>query len=391
MISPILSNIYLDRLDQYVLNTLIPATSRGQERTLDSEYLRVSKRMRYAMKTGKRELGHQLLLQRRTMPTRDPSDPTFRRLRYIRYADDFLLGFAGPKAEAEELKQQLQRFLNDELKLELSSAKTLITHANEEAARFLGYEISTYHSDDKITDGKRMINGVIALRMPKDVLVAKCATYMKDGVPEQLAGRRHGSDYETMTQYQLEYRGVVQYYLMAHNVNSLWRLHHTMQVSLVKTLANTYRRSVKAMYVKYHATEETEYGSIKCLKVVIPRPDGKPPLVATFGGIPLRRKKTATAQDSIALSILPWKETDAVKRMLANTCELCGSHEGCQVHHVRRLRDLQKEGRREKPTWMKTMMAKRRKTLVVCKTCHLAIHAGRPLRRLELESRVLGN
>lgn len=390
VVSPILSNIYLDRLDQYVMNTLLPATNRGKERTLDGRYLSLGKRARYARKKGRRGLWHQLVKLRRTMPTRDPQDPTFRRLRYVRYADDFLLGFAGPKAEAEAIKLQLQRFLRDELKLELSSEKTLITHAGEEAARFLGYEVHTYHSDDKITGGKRMINGVIALKVPRDVIAGKCKHYMKDGVPEQLAGRRHGSAYETMTQYQLEYRGVVQYYAMAHNVNALWKLHQTMQVSLVKTLANTYKRSVKATYGAYHATEETRYGPIRCLKVTVPRADGKPPLVATFGGIPLRRKKARPVQDSIARSILPWKETDAVKRMLADTCELCGAHGECQVHHVHRLKDLHQRGRREKPTWMKTMVAKRRKTLVVCKRCHHDIHHP-PRQGLELESRVSGN
>jgi group II intron reverse transcriptase/maturase len=391
VISPILSNIYLDRLDTYVMNTLLPRTNRGDERTLDGAYLRLAKRIGYAKSMGRMELWHQLVLQRRTMSSRDPQDPDFRRLRYVRYADDFLLGFAGPKAEAEAIKLQLQTFLRDELKLELSSTKTLITHAGTEAARFLGYEVSTYHADDKITLNRRMINGVIALKVPKDVIAAKCQQYMQKGKPVQKSGWRHGSDFETITQYQLEYRGVVQYYLLAHNVNALWELHHTMRVSLVKTLANKYRKSATAMYVKYHAIEETAHGPLKCLKVTIPRDNGKKPLVATFGGIPLRRKKATTITDSVVTFNLAWKETDIVTRLLADACEICGEQGACQVHHIRKLSDLYRMGRREKPTWMKTMMAKRRKTLVVCKRCHLDIHAGRPLHRVELESRVSGN
>jgi Reverse transcriptase (RNA-dependent DNA polymerase) len=104
--------------------------------------------------------------QQRRLPTQDPSDPAFRRLRYVRYADDILLGFAGPKAEAEEIKRRLAQFLRDDLKLELSETKTLITHARSGAARFLGYEITTQHADHVITGGRRATNGQIGLRVP---------------------------------------------------------------------------------------------------------------------------------------------------------------------------------------------------------------------------------
>ena len=101
------------------------------------------------------------------LPSSDPNDPGYRRLRYIRYADDHLLGFAGPKAEAEEIKQRLAQFLRDDLKLELNHAKTLITHARTGAAKFLGYDITVQHNDRKLTRGKRNVNGQIALRVPR--------------------------------------------------------------------------------------------------------------------------------------------------------------------------------------------------------------------------------
>jgi hypothetical protein len=114
--------------------------------------------------------------------------------------------------------------------------------------------------------------------------------------------------------------------------------------------------------------------------------------VAIFGGIPLQRQKTALLHDSFPKHLMGWRATDAVKRMLADTCELCGSKVNCEVHHIRKMADLHKSGRREKPDWMKAMIAKRRKTLVVCSKCHDHIHAGRPLPpRMELESRVSGN
>ncbi|MFG2064022.1 reverse transcriptase domain-containing protein [Micromonospora sp. NPDC048871] len=110
-----------------------------------------------------------------SLPSADPDDPGYRRLRYCRYADDHLLGFTGPKAEAEEIKQRLAEFLRDDLKLELSQDKTLITHARTGAARFLGYEITVQHDDTKKTGRYRRVNGQVALRVPLDVIMAKSA------------------------------------------------------------------------------------------------------------------------------------------------------------------------------------------------------------------------
>ena len=100
--------------------------------------------------------------QAQRMPSRDPTDSDFRRLWYVRYADDWLLGFSGPREEAEQIKEQLNEFLRDTLKLELSEGKTLITNARSQAARFLSYEIINQDEDDKQYRGlhRRCINGV---------------------------------------------------------------------------------------------------------------------------------------------------------------------------------------------------------------------------------------
>ena len=129
VISPILSNIYLDRLDKYVENTLIPAHTRGTKRRRHPEYTRLINRMQYRKRVGHRRIVASLRKQLQKLPSRDPNDPGYRRLRYVRYADDFVLGFSGPKVEAEQIKESLRTFLRDSLKLELSKDKTLITHA----------------------------------------------------------------------------------------------------------------------------------------------------------------------------------------------------------------------------------------------------------------------
>src|SRR5260370_38847895 len=115
----------------------------------------------------------------RALPCGDPMAPGYRRLRYCRYADDELLGFTGPRAEAEEIKGQLAAFLRDELALELSAGKTLITHARTRAARFLGYEITVRHDHTKITPARRILTPPVPLPLPLDLVRAKCASYRR--------------------------------------------------------------------------------------------------------------------------------------------------------------------------------------------------------------------
>lgn len=186
--SPILSNIYLDRFDQFVEQQLIPDYTRGRRRRTYRAYEIVENQIVRARRHGDREAMRALRRERRSLPSQDPNDPGYRRLRYVRYCDDFLLGFAGPKREAAEIKERIRVFLHDELKLELSGSKTLITHAASQAARFLGYEIRAQHSDTKITRNRRSVNGAIGLFVPRDVIRDRCARYMSRGNP--LCGAR---------------------------------------------------------------------------------------------------------------------------------------------------------------------------------------------------------
>ena len=160
----------------------------------------------------------------------------YRRLRYIRYADDHILGFTGPKAEAEQIKDRLARFLREELKLELSEEKTLVTHARTGKARFLGYDIVTWHADDKLTDGKRSINGGIGLRVPEEAITRKCAPYMRRGKPWHRPQLQNLPDYDIVRIYGAEYRGIVNYYLLACNVWRLATLRWNAETSMLKTL-----------------------------------------------------------------------------------------------------------------------------------------------------------
>jgi group II intron reverse transcriptase/maturase len=394
VVSPILSNIYLDKLDQYVEQVLLPAYNRGEERRVNRRYNALHIRMIRLRKAGKAQEAEALLKELQRLPRRDPDDPDYRRLCYVRYADDFCLGFAGPKAEAEEIKRQLGGFLQDVLKLELSQEKTLITHAHTQAARFLGYEIVVQHANDKHDHkGHRSVNGIIALRVPAKVLENKSARYLHNGKPTHRPELRNDDDFTIVSQYQLEYRGLVQYYLLAQNVSWFWKLHWVMKTSLLKTLASKHKGKVTEMVQRYQSTVETPSGPLKCLEVTVKREDRKP-LVARFGGIPLRRQRTAALIDQPFL-IFRDERNELIKRLLADRCELCGSSEQIDVHHIRKLADLKIKGQREKPVWVQRMAARRRKTLIVCRSCHQAIHTGKPTGQQNgtrsLESRMNGN
>jgi len=130
---------------------------------------------------GKREEAKALRKQRQKLPSINANDETYRRLYYVRYADDTLFGFAGPRSEAEEIKQQLGHFLHGTLKLEMSQEKTLITQASTEAARFLNYHIVNQYCDTKQTKKRRTANGRIGLLVPPDVVESKCALYQRAG------------------------------------------------------------------------------------------------------------------------------------------------------------------------------------------------------------------
>lgn len=377
VVSPILANVYLDRLDRFVEGVLLPEHNRGRGRRRNLQHQRVENRVSYLRRTGRAKEAAEIRPLLRTMPSLDTHDPGFRRLRYIRYADDFLLGFTGPKNEADEIKARIGRFLRDNLKLELSDAKTLVTHGRTKAARFLGYEVVVQGSNNKLdANGRRTINGIIGLRVPLDVVRAKSAAYMRNGKPTHIAVRIHDSPYSIVEQYQAEFRGVVNYYRRATNLGALSHLRWVMETSLAKTLAAKLKISVSQVFKRYKTTIQTDKGPRKVLMVKEPR-SGQQPLVTYWGGVSLARDNTATLIDTHPL-ILNGR-TELVQRLLADTCELCGSTVKVQVHHVRAMKDLRKKGRAKPPVWVEMMARRRRKTLVACASCHADIHAGRPL------------
>ena len=210
--------------------------------------------------------------------------------------------------------------------------------------------------------------------VPAKVIEEKCKKYMKRGKATHRNNLLQDDDFSIVQTYQQEYRGLVQYYILAQNLSWFSKLYWYMETSLLKTLACKHRSSINKQKAKYKTTTTSTSGkTVPCLQVVVERPNKKP-LVATWGGISLVHKRKAVIED------IPYKvyggRTELVKRLLAEKCELCGSTENIEVHHIRKLADLKKKGQAEVPKWVQIMSARKRKTLVVCRECHVAIHNG---------------
>lgn len=377
IVSPILANIYLDRLDKFVEHTLLPAFNRGTVRRANQAYLSLQKMAARRKKAGDVEGYRDCMRKKRLLTSKDVNDPNYRRLRYVRYADDFLLGFCGPKEEAEEVKERIREFLWSSLKLTLSPEKTLITHARSQKARFLGYEVCVSHNDSHRVNGVRKSNGNVCLLIPPDVIRKKINRLIKNGKILHRSELIDDSPFSIVSRYQSEWRGLAEYYQLAWNMNArLGRLFYFMNVSLAKTLACKLQISRKAIFETFRREVETPQGPRKVLLVRKERP-GKPDLITYFGGISLTRSKKIVRDCDPPIQTSFSQRCELVERILADQCELCGWKGPCQVHHIRRLADIDQPGRRTKPTWMKRMIGRRRKTIVVCLECHQDIHSGR--------------
>ena len=286
--SPILSNIYLHKLDSFVEQVLIPEYTRGARRKFNPAYRKLSNAIGQGRKRGDRTMVRELRKQRRLLPSGDPRDPGYRRLRYTRYADDQLLGFTGPKAEAEQIKQRLAEFLRDDLKLELPDDKTLITHARSQAARFLGYESTAHHDHSKGARGRRWTDGFIKLNVPRSVIKAKNAQYLRRGKPAHRPDLVNQDDHPIIATFGAQYRGLVQYYLPAGNVYWLNRVEWVMRTSMQRNQEAKHRSSVSKMTARHKAKIETPPALLTCMAATAQRP-GRKPLVARLGGPTLKR------------------------------------------------------------------------------------------------------
>lgn len=383
VISPILSNIYLNELDRFVEGSLIPTYTKGERRKPNREYANLQAARRRAIEAFNFDEARRLRRLMRELPSVDNTDPDYRRLRYVRYADDFLLGFAGPRDQAESIKQQIGEFLGQQLKLTLSTEKTLITHAADGKAKFLGYEINVARDGTPVMEHgeseSRAARNCIMLWMPKAVVQKYRERHSRKGKVVHCGELTLDSDYTIVQRFQSVNRGLYNYYCMAINVGQrVGYIQGILRKALLKTLACKYKTKTRRIRKIY--TKVTTQG--KVLQATMKNRAGKE-LTATFGGFPITRIPDGMGVVDFS-SQLAWqqhanKRSEVVQRLLAGKCELCGREGPVEVHHIRKLADINRPGRRPKNDWGRLMSARKRKTLVVCSGengCHRLIHTG---------------
>ncbi len=383
VLSPLLANIYLDELDQFVNSVLKPKWNFGRKRQRNTEYRKYEQRANRAFQRGNSQTAKVALKAMRKLPAIDPYDPKFRRLTYVRYADDCLFGFIGSKAEAEEIRKQVGEFLQDRLKLQMSYEKTLITNARAGYARFLGYEIAVVSNNNRWKDKSerkrngRSINGLVDLLVPQGLPHEKAARYLTAGKTRHEGALLHNSVGDTIYQFQARFRGLAEYYKYARNRHVLRYTANVMQETLVKTLAVKLRCSAAQVYQRLRKTIHIDGMPYQVLQETVRTNDKV--LTFTWGGIPLTyHSEIREPLEDTANKIHWYRTSDRVTRLLANECELCGATGNVEAHHVHKLKDLRQKwrGHKELPTWVRRMHQLNRKTLYVCRECHRKIHVG---------------
>ena len=387
IVSPILANIYLDKLDKYVkeyIRHFDMGTKRrpGKESNdLANERKRTVRKLK-KIKDGTEKAALVARLkaieqERAAFPSGDEMDGSYRRLKYIRYADDFILGVIGSKEDALRIKEDIKSFLSESLALELSEEKTLITHTGK-SAKFLGYEITVTRNNHQRRDVRGCLRRTYGKRVRLNVSMAtlrdKLLEYgameikLRNGKeiwkPKCRSGLIFNDDLEILDRYNRETVGFCNYYLIANNCVVLHNFRYIMEYSMYKTFAGKYRSTVRKINKKYRynklfTVKYEQKGAIKS---------------RTFYKTSFKRRTTAFngSCDIEPYSIADVSRTNLTDRLKAEKCELCGATGKLIMHHVRNLKDL-----KGKESWKRLMSARKRKTIALCPSCHRLRHLGK--------------
>lgn len=387
IVSPILANIYLDKLDKYVkeyIRHFDMGTKRrpGKESNdLANERKRTVRKLK-KIKDGTEKAALVARLkaieqERAAFPSGDEMDGSYRRLKYIRYADDFILGIIGSKEDALRIKEDIKSFLSESLALELSEEKTLITHTGK-SAKFLGYEITVTRNNHQRRDvqgrlrrtyGKRVrLNVSMATLRDKLLEYGAMEIKLRNGKeiwkPKCRSGLIFNDDLEILDRYNRETVGFCNYYLIANNCVVLHNFRYIMEYSMYKTFAGKYRSTVRKINKKYRLNKlfTVKYEQKGVIKS------------RTFYKTSFKRRTTAFngSCDIEPYSIADVSRTNLTDRLKAEKCELCGATGKLIMHHVRNLKDL-----KGKESWKRLMSARKRKTIALCPSCHRLRHLGK--------------
>ena len=395
LISPILANIYLNELDVFMAKyaesfncgkgrKINPAykmpldVRRGKQEWLKRNSAKISEEKRQKVMAEIRELNNYLS----TVPYSDPMDTGYKRVVYVRYADDFLIGVIGSKEDAKQVKTDVGEFIKEQLHLEMSPEKTLITHGND-FARFLGYlvTVSREQNRTRTKNGftRRTYVGKVKLYVPKEKWLNRLLSY---GALKISYDKAHGNkevwepvrrpglirldDIEILNQYNAEVRGMYNYYRLANNATVLNAFVYVMKYSMYKTFAGKYRTSMRKIIRKYCRNKD--------FTVSYQTKSGTKSVVFYNQGVRRNDKVIATENpDIIGRTNENRRYTRLTDRLQGHVCEFCGAEtEDIEIHHIRKLKDL--SGKAE---WERHMIARKRKTMALCHSCHVKLHNGK--------------
>ena len=388
IISPILANIYLDKLDKYI-KEYTAKFDKGKKRKFSRESMdfgNARKRIVRRLKSVKDEMQRAKLIlelkaieqERAKYPNGDEMDAGYRRLKYARYADDFIVGIIGSKQDAQQVKEDIKNFLADRLALELSDEKTLVTHT-ERPAKFLGYEITVRKSNEQRRDKRGRLRRTYGKRVCLNVSTETVRKKLFDwGVleltnrdgkeiwkPKCKSGLIFNDDLEILDSYNREIVGFYNYYSIANNcAHALNNFSYIMEYSMYKTFAGKYKCRTRKINKKYRKNGRF---IIKYMTKT-----GVKERYFYDGGFKRKKPIYESECDIMPRTIYTAGRTSLVERLKARECELCGATDDLVMHHVRKLKNLQ-----GKESWERHMIARKRKTIAVCRSCHKKIHDGK--------------
>lgn len=381
--SPILNNVYLHELDVFMVD-LCDEFASGRYRRKSSAFRKIQYRIEKAtsaeqIKKLRRELWR--------LPSKDPFDPNFKRLYYIRYVDDFVIGVVGSRKDAVDIKESVKRFLEENLKLTLSDEKSLITHFSKTPISFLGTLIQgNWETEKKVkvvrnfgVSRKVRVTGRPVLKAPIDKLFEKATVngFFKKKVgkfvPTKVGWLINLDHADILRYYNSVIRGILNFYSFANNRKSLGSLVHGLKFSCARTLALKYK-------LRFASKIFNRFGDkLKCpdtgLEIFIPN---------TFKAIH-KFSVNASLPDEVLSKRWNNKLTHSG---LFKYCAICGTSHQVEMHHVQKVRDLKAKAAGGKMDFFTMQMASiNRKQVPLCRTHHKALHRNKlsPLERQQFK------
>jgi len=386
VLSPVLANVYMHELDVFVEQKTAQYEVR-EPKKLSREYKKLTARIYSIRKklkaTTEEEERRALMARMKSEVAARLSVPTYEddgrliTVKYVRYADDWIVGINGPKALANKLREEIGDFLRDELKLTLSVEKTHIRHAKSEEAFFLGTRINIgrdksgkvmYVKGDTREKGtkfsRRTTGWQPRLNAPIHKIIQRLAEKefcYPDGRPRRVRRLTVLDDDQIVAMYKSVLLGYSNYYSFVENRYRFHRIAYIMRYSCASTLASKHRITLSQAFARY--------GNDMTVKVAT----DKGTLTRSLD-IPSSFRRTnsfltGAGRGGPETTLRVWWNLRS-RSKLGLACVVCGESDSVEMHHIRHVRKMGKT-----VTGFNRLMATvNRKQIPVCLGCHDKIH-----------------